>query len=161
MSVDAVAAEVVQVLARARSLFAGPDIGETIETNAAEAAEASATIAGHVADMSGSFATAHQSMLDVTATDLHDATGLDARLADHICEASDTARAGAEDAGHVHTAADGVSDTLDPWSDLPVAELAALKALRAHIAQMQQLTAHHGAEAQRLADEIAALEYGQ
>jgi hypothetical protein len=160
MSVDAVATEVAEVLARARSLFAGPDVGEAIETNAAAAAEASATIAGHVADMSGSFATAHQSMLDATATDLHDATGLDARLADHVCQAADTARAGAEDAGHLYAAADGVSDTLDPWADLPVAELAALKALRQHVAAMQQLTADHGAEAQRLADEIAALEYG-
>jgi hypothetical protein len=161
MSVDAVAAEVVQVLARARSLFGGPDSGEPVETNAAAAAEAGAAIAGHVGDMSGSFATAHQSMLDATATELHHTTGLDGRLADHLGDAADTVRAGAEDARHLYSAADEVSDTLDPWADLPVAELAALKALRAHVAAMQQLTAHHGAEAQRLADEIAALEYGQ
>jgi hypothetical protein len=161
MSVDAVAAEVVAVLARARSLFAGPDSGEAVETNAAAAADAGAAIAGQVGDMSGSFATAHRSMLDATATELHDANRLDGRLAEHLGDAADTARAGADAAGHLHAAADGVSDTLAPWADLPAGELAALKALRAHVAGMQQLTADHGAEAQRLADAIAALEYGQ
>lgn len=148
-------------MARARSLFAGPDASDTVGFDAASAAAASAGIAGRTDELSGSFATAHGDALDAAVAELHHAAGADARLADHLSRASDAAEAGAVGAQHLHAATDGVLDALDPWSELPVAELAALKALRQHVAEMAQLIAHHTAEAQQVADGISTLEYGQ
>jgi hypothetical protein len=161
MSVDPVAAEVVAVMARARSLFAHQDAAETVDVDLASAAESSAAIAGRTDELSGSFAAAHRDALEAVSTELQHASGADARLAEHVCDAADTAAAGASDAGALHGTVGSVVDSLHPWSELPAAELAALKALRHHVSGMQQLISDHTAEAQRLADAIGALEYGQ
>src|SRR5882757_2207056 len=98
MSVDPVADEVVAVMARARSLFAHSHTAETIDTDLASAAEASAAIAGRTDELSGSFAAAHRDALEAASTDLQHTSGADARLADHVCDAADTATAGTSDA---------------------------------------------------------------
>jgi hypothetical protein len=161
MSVDGVAAEVVAVMGRARSLFAQVDAADTVGADTSSAAEASAAIAGRTGELSGSFTDAHRDALDKVSTDLQHASGADARLADHVSDAADTAHAGAAGAQDLHDAAGGVMDSLEPWADLPVTELAALKALRQHVSGMQQLMAGQTGEAQRLADVISALEYGE
>jgi hypothetical protein len=161
MSVDGVAAEVVEVLARARSLFAAGTATSADALDADSSAEASAAIAGRTDELSGSFAEAHRDALDAVSSGLQHASDADGRLADHVSDAADIAHAGAAAAEHLHAAAAGVPAALGPWSELAAAELGALKALRQHVAGMQQLMADHTAEAQRLADAVAALEYGQ
>jgi hypothetical protein len=134
MSVDGVAADVVDVIARARSLFAAATPAEAVDTDTSAAAEASAAIAGRTDELSGSFADAHRDALDEVSTGLQHASDADARLADHVSDAADTAHAGAAAAEHLHAATIGVADAIEPWAELPAAELAKLKALRQHVA---------------------------
>lgn len=161
MAVPDVAAEVVAVLARARTLFLHPDAVDVGAAHVGAAAEASAAIAGRTAELSGTFAVAHRAALEAASTALEHASGADAQLADHLGAAADIAHVGATSAEDLHGGADGVMDALDPWSDLPVAELGALRALRQHVAGMQQLMAEHADAAQQSADAMAALLYGQ
>ena len=69
MSVDGVAAEVVAVMARARSLFENADAPGLADTGTATAAAASSAIAGHTDELSGSFAAAHREALEGTVAE--------------------------------------------------------------------------------------------
>jgi hypothetical protein len=161
-AVEHVAAEVVEVLSHAESLFATP--GDVAAGDAAgttgQAAEASRAIAARTADLSGSVAQAHADVLDSAAARLEAAAAADSRLADHVAAAADTHRAGLAQATDLRAAAAEVPARLAPFADIPASELAALKALRIKLAGMQQLMAHHSGDAARVAAEIRALGYG-
>ena len=164
MTVEHVAAQVVEVLARAESLFSTPAEGAAVSGAAdtmGQAAEASRAIATRTTELSGKFASAHAELLDATAQRLERATAADARLADHLGAASQTHGEGGAQAAELRAGAADVPARLAPWEQYPAGELAALKALRHQVAGMQQLLAHHGEEATRLAGEIRTVGYGQ
>lgn len=161
MSIDAVAAHVSAVLARAESLFTAPDPEVLGATATASAAQAGTAIATHSGEMSGSFAAAHHELLDATAQQLHHTADADAGLVEHLANAAETHGDGRRHAAQIRSGAEDISTKLAPWAELEVSDLAVLTALRRRVADMQQLLAHHRAEADRLAGEIRSLGYGQ
>jgi hypothetical protein len=161
MSVDAVAVEVAAVLARAESLFSAPGFDALDTTATDSAAEASAAVAGRTGEMSGAFAAAHRDLLDSTTQRLQRAADADTRLAERLAQSADAHAGGQLHASRLRSGAEELPPQLDPWSELPVRDLAVLKALRHRVADMQQLLAQHREDAERTAGEIRSLEYGQ
>jgi len=92
MAVERVAAKVVEVLARAESLFTSP--GDPAVSGAVErigqAADASGAIVARTAELSGATASAHRELLASAAQRLEYAAGTDAQLADHVAGATET-----------------------------------------------------------------------
>jgi hypothetical protein len=160
MSVDAVAAQVAAVLARAESLFGAPGVDVLDTTATVSAAEAVATVAGRTGEMSGTLATAHRDLLDSATQRMQHAADADARLAERLARSDAAHAAGRLDASQLRSRAEGVPTQLDPWAGLPVHDLAVLKALRHRVADMQQLLAQHREDAERTAGEIRSLDYG-
>ena len=141
-----VAARVVEVLSRAESLFAPP--GEVPSAGlgdlAGRAADASAAVAAQTAELSGATAGAHRDLLGAAAQRLGGAADADSALADQLAGAVQTHSAGLSAAAGLRADAAEVPERLAPWADVPAADLAALKALRARVAGMGQLLAEHG-----------------
>lgn len=160
MWVEQVATQVVEVLARAESLFADPG-DAAASTSAADttdaAADASAAIAAPTADLAGSAAQAHAALLAAASRHLENVAGTDAQLADRLDHAVEIHGDGLSQAGQLRTSAADVPASLQPWADLPASELAALKALRRGVADMQQLTSHHSELAAQMAGQIRTL----
>jgi hypothetical protein len=159
MSIDAVAAQVAAVLARAESLFTAAAADVLDPTATGSAAQASADIAGRTGEMSGSFVAAHRDLLDSASQRLRHAASTDARLAERLARSADAHAEGRMHASRLRSDAEQVPTQLDPSAGLPVSELAALKALRRRVADMQRLLTHHREEAERVAGEIRSMEY--
>jgi hypothetical protein len=161
MSVQQMAARVVEVLARAESLFSTP--GDSAAPEAAgrtdDAAHASAAISTSTAELSGVLASAHRDLLAETTHRLEDAAATDARLGDSVSDTSTAHSAARSQATDLRAGAAEIPTVLGPWAELPAAELAALKALRNRVAGMQRLLADHSAEAARVGGEIRSLGY--
>ena len=163
MAVERVAAKVVEVLARAESLFTSPGdpaVSEAVE-RIGQAADASGAIVARTAELSGATASAHRELLASAAQRPEYAAGTDAQLADHVAGATETHHGGRSHASALRAGAAEVPARLAPWAELPAGELAALTALRSRVAGMQRLLAHHTGEATRVAAEIRSLGYQQ
>jgi hypothetical protein len=108
--------------------------------------------------------TSHRSNADQlldSATERLQHAAADARLTERLMQFADAHAGGQLHASHLRSGAEELPAQLDPWSELPVGDLAVLKALRRRVAKMQQLLARHREDAERAADEIRPLEYGQ
>jgi hypothetical protein len=165
MPVQHVAAQVVEVLTRAESLFTAPAEGAAPTSAAADtmgqAAEASRAITTRATELSGALGSAHAEMLEATAQRLERATAADVQLTDQLRNASRSHGDDAVQAGALRGSAGEVPDRMAPWAGHPAGELAGLKALRHCVAGMQLLLARHSEEATRVAGEIRTLGYQQ
>jgi hypothetical protein len=158
VTVDEVAARVVEVLTRAETLFAPP--GEwhaPAEVDAA--AQTARAIAARSADLSGATAAGHRQMTAAAAGNLERASDADARLADALQRSAQLHDQGASQAAGLRAAAAEVPAQVSRWAELPVAQAAGLKTLRTQLAGMQRLLARHRAAAARTAAEISAVRY--
>jgi hypothetical protein len=162
MTVEHVAAQVVEVLTRAESLFAaGPDTDAVAAGlhRTDDAAENARALAAHTDDMSGALVQVHRDVAAASAGQLEHASGTDQRLVDHLTASSGLHSVGLTQASGVRAGAAEVPAQLQPWSDLPAGDLAGLKMLRSHLAAMQRLLAHHRAVSGRTAGDIAGMSY--
>ena len=162
VAVEHVATHVVDVLTRAESLFADPAGTESVTTGADQVSQAAQTarrLTSRTDDMSGAIVDTHRAVAAATADQLDHASGVDARLADHLGRTTQLHGAGLSQASALRSGAAEVPSHLQPWSDVPASELAGLKMLRNHLAAMQRLLAHHNAVAARTAADITTLSY--
>ena len=162
VAVEDVAAHVVDVLTRAESLFADAAGAELVTTAADQVTEAAGTARGlsaRTADMSGAIVATHRELAAASAEHLDQASGVDARLADHLGRTTALHGAGLSQASGLRAGAGGVPSQLAPWEETPASELAGLKMLRNHLAAMQRLLAQHNAVAARTAADISTLSY--
>lgn len=158
MTVDEVAARVVEVLARAEALFAPPgDWQAPAEVGAA--AQTARAIAARTADLSGATAAGHREMTAAAAEHLERASDADARLTAALQRGAQLHDQGAVQAAGLRAAAAEVPAQVSRWAELPAAQMAALSSLRTQLAGMQRLLARHRAAAARTTAEISALRY--
>lgn len=158
VTVDELAARVVEVLSRAETLFAPPGDWQAPPA-VGDAAQAAGTIAARTADLSGAAVQGHREMATAAAQHLERASDADARLADALQRSTQLHDQGASQAAGLRAAAAEVPAQVAPWAEFPAAQAAALKSLRTHLADMQRLLARHRAAAARTAAEINALHY--
>lgn len=162
VAVEDVAAHVVAVLTRAESLFADAAGAELVTTAADQVTEAAGTarrLSARTADMSGAIVATHRELAAASAEHLDQASGVDARLADHLGRTTALHGAGLSQASGLRAGAAEVPSQLAPWAEVPASELAGLKMLRNHLAAMQRLLAQHNAVAARTAADISTLSY--
>ncbi|MCV7236187.1 hypothetical protein [Mycobacterium branderi] len=153
-------ARVVEVLARAESLFTTPaEAATTAQLDAA--AEASRGLAARSAELSGAAITAHRDLATSATQRLEHAADTDAHLAEQVARAGQTHAEARSQASALRAEAAEVGPRLDAWAGLPASEITGLKALRDRVARMQQLLAQHRQEAVRTASQIRSLGYGQ
>jgi hypothetical protein len=161
VAVEDMAAHVVAVLTRAESLFADAAGAESVTTadQVSEAAGTARRLTAGTADMSGAIVATHRDLAAASAEQLDQASGVDARLADHLGRTAALHGAGLSQAGGLRAGAAEVRSQLAPWAEVPASELAGLKMLRNHLAAMQRLLAQHNAVAARTAADISTLSY--
>jgi hypothetical protein len=162
MAIEHVAAQVVEVLTRAESLFAAAPDSDAAAAgmhSTGDAAETARVLAARTDDMSGALASGHRDVAAASAGRLEHSSGIDQRLVDHVTRSSQLHSVGLTQASGVRAGAAEVPAQLQPWSDLPASDLAGLKMLRNHLAAMQRLMAHHSAVSARTAGDIAAMSY--
>ncbi len=156
MTVDEVAARVVDVLTRAETLFAPPGEWQP-PADVGAAAQTAAAIAARTADLSGATASAHRDM--IAAGHLERASDADTRLADALQRSAQLHGQGASQAAGLRAAAAEVPAQVSRWAELPAAQAAGLNTLRTQLVGMQRLLARHRAAAARTAAEISAVRY--
>jgi hypothetical protein len=161
MSVQDVADHVVEVLRRAESLFSPPSDTRTTQLTAAvaDASDASRAIGARTAELGGAVADAHGDMMAAVGRRLDDVGVADAQLTEHLARTAELHMRGASYATDVRRGAEELPSRLGPTTELPASELAALLALRNHVADMQRLLAEHTGQAARDADVILDLGY--
>jgi hypothetical protein len=161
MSVDAVAARVTQVLARAESLFAVPaDAGGAISVRGiGEALDAGHAISAVSEDLLGAAAGAHREAIGAATERLGGAAGADDALVSQLVDAGRDHHAGRSDASALRAGAAEVPTAVDALGALPAAEVVALTALRNRVAAMHDLITRHVEDAGRAAAAIRDLGY--
>jgi hypothetical protein len=161
MSVQDVVDSVGEVLSRAESLFTAPVDAELAHMTSAvnDASEASRAIGAHTDELGGALASAHHEMLDNVALRLEAIGDTDSQLVEHLTRSAEAHASGASHATDLRLGAEELPSRLGPTSGLPASELAALLALRNHVADMQHLLAEHASQAARDADVILGLGY--
>lgn len=164
MSVQDLVDRVVAVLARAESLFTSAGQAAASARAAqtlADTAEASRTIAARTDELSGAIASAHRDVLAAAADKLDHAAETDARLTEQLGRVGQAHAAGASESTQLREGAEDVPTRLETWTELPVAELATLMALRNRVADMGRLLTDHASQAAQATDDIARLHYPQ
>lgn len=162
MPVEDVVARVVEVLARAESLFALPADAAAAAGAAGQVADATAAsraIAPRTAELSGAAAAAHGEAVDAAAQRLERTAATDSELARHLADTADSHHGGRSRATELRATAAEIPTALGPAVEIPAGEMAALKALRNRVAGMQQLLAQHSGESAGVAGEIRNLGY--
>ena len=160
MAVQEVAARVLTILTRAESLFSADAAPVEVPASlVGAAAEAARAIAARTAEMSGATVRGHGEMIMAGADRLELASDTDHRLAENLRSSAQFHDAGRSQAAALRAAAADVAGQLQPWSELPAAEVAGLKALRTQLAGMQHLLVRHSAAGARVAAEIGTLRY--
>jgi hypothetical protein len=162
MTVDDVAARVVQVLTRAESLFAVPE--DAAATSAAadqlrHAADATRALGTRDVELSGTGATGHRRLVDESAANEAAAARADEQLAGHLTAAAARHHHGRIRAQALRADAAAVPEQFAALSGSATAELAALRTLRAHLTGMQRLLAEHTGQDAAAADQIRAVDY--
>jgi hypothetical protein len=162
MMLDGVAARVVEVLTRAESLFAVPADAAAASTAAdqlGQAAHANRALGGRNAELSGAGATGHRQLVDESAAGVGAAARADEQLAAHLTAAAARHHHGRVRAQDLCADAAAVPERLAALSGTAAGDLAALKALRALLAGMQQLVAEHAGQGAAAAAQIRAVDY--
>jgi len=160
VAVKEAAAQVLAILTRAESLFAADAAGaEAPPSRVGAAAETARAIATRTAELAGAAVREHGEMITASADRLERASDADDRLAENLRGSAQFHHAGRSQASVLRAAAADVPGQLGPWSELPAAEAAGLKALRSQLAGMQHLLARHSAAGARVAAEISTLRY--
>lgn len=160
MAVEEVAARVLAILTRAESLFSADAAGAEVPPSpVGAAAQTARAIAARTAEMSGVTVRGHREMITAGADRLERASDADDRLAENLRSSAQLHDAGRSQAAALRAAAADVPGQLQPWSQLPAAEIAGLQALRTQLAGMQHLLARHSAAGARAAAEISTLRY--
>ena len=162
MTVDDVAARVVQVLTRAESLFAVPE--EATAAGAAvdqlgHAAETDRALGRRTGELSGAGATGHRQLAAESAAALAAAARADAQLAAHLTATAARQHSDRIRAQELRADAAAVTEGLGALSGSATGDLAALRTLRAQLAGMQRLLAEHAGQDAAAADEIRAVHY--
>jgi hypothetical protein len=162
MTLDDVAARVVQVLARAESLFAVPE--DTAAASAAsdqlgQATDAHRALGEHDSELSGAGATGHRQLVDESAAGVAAAARADEQLAAHLTAAAARHHHGQARAQDLRADAAAVPERFAALSGTVTGELAALKALRAQVAGAQQLLAEQAGQGAAAAAQIRAVDY--
>jgi uncharacterized protein involved in exopolysaccharide biosynthesis len=162
MMLNEVAARVVEVLTRAESLFAVPEDAAAASTAAdqlGQAADAHRALGGHNAELSGAGATGHRQLVDESAAGVGAAARADEQLAAHLTAAAARHHHGRARMQELRSEAAAVLERFATLSGTGTSELAALKALRAQVAAVQQLLAEHAGQSAAAAAQIRAVDY--
>ena len=160
VAVHEVAARVLAILTRAESLFSADTARAAVsQSPVGAAAQTARAIATRIAEMSGATVRGHGEMITASAGRLELASDADDRLTENLRSSAQLHDAGRSQAAALRAAAADVPGQLQPWSELPAAEVAALKALRTQLAGTQHLLARHSAAGARVAAEISTLRY--
>jgi hypothetical protein len=151
------------MLARAESLFAAPGASQKEAVEASSlglAAQAARAIAARTENLSGATVLGHGDVVAAAVERLERVSDSDRRLAESLDGSTQFHDAGRSRAAGIRATASDISAQLQPWAELPAAEVAGLNALRTQVAGMQNLLAHQRAAAARAAAEISLLRYG-
>jgi hypothetical protein len=96
-------------------------------------------------------------MLDNVAQRLEAIGDTDSQLVEHLTRSAEAHTSGASQATDLRLGAEELPSRLGPTTGLPASELAALRALRNQVADMQRLLAEHTSQAARDAELILGL----
>lgn len=160
MAVDDWVMRVVDVLARAETLFsatdgpAGPATGDL-----GAAADANAALAVRTAELSGSGAGSHRQAVHASAGAVSAAAHTDAALTEQLNNVASAHSHGAVRAGHLRDTATAIADVVSPLRGTAAGDVVVLKTLRTQLAGMQQLVAAHSNHGAAAAEAIRGLGY--
>jgi hypothetical protein len=154
--------QVVDALGRAESLFATADDAEVDLQplhHLGPATDQLTALDTRGGDWSGAAADQHRDSLASSVEQLGQAAATDSQLAAILREAVQAHDNGHRAAGELLSAAHDLPDQLQQWAELPATDLAALRALRAQLAGMQQLMARQQAASSDAATRLGGLDY--
>jgi hypothetical protein len=157
-----VTAQVVDALGRAESLFAAADDAEVDLHplhHVGPATDDLTHLDTHSGDWTGAAADQHHDSLASSVEQLDQVAAADSHLAGILHETVQAREAGHRAAGELLSAAHDLPDQLQRWDELPAADLASLRALRAQLAGMQQLMARQQAASSDAATRLGGLDY--
>ncbi len=166
MSVGALVQQVGEVLGRAHSLFGDPPVsGGTAALNAGSGlAAAGEVVRGgqqQISALSGALPVKYGGFATDATVALDGAAGADGNLSGQLRDAAGADRSGRASSGAVVNGAATDTASLAPVSGTPAGQRTLIAALRARVAEQQQVVSAYKARDARLAALVRSLAYGQ
>ena len=166
MSVGALVQQVGEVLGRAHSLFGDPPVsGGTAALNAGSGlAAAGEVVRGgqqQISALSGALPVKYGGFATDATVALDGAAGADGNLSGQLRDAAGADRSGRASSGAVVNGAAADTASLGPVSGTPAGQRTLIAALRARVAEQQQVVSAYKARDARLAALVRSLAYGQ
>jgi hypothetical protein len=158
MAIDDVVTHVQAILRRAESLFTAPqDTSSAAASQLRRVADINRRLGSH--ELTGAGVSGHRELVETSAAAVTAAADAEERLAALLTAAAARHQHGRSRAQNLRADAAAMTERFAALSGSAAADLAALKALRAQLAGMQQLLAEHAGQDAAAAAQIRAVDY--